>query len=210
MTAPAGDESLKGQNVFLKAEIQSTDNKKLAYGIDAKLDTTEGSWISQNTVLFELGPYGTITSKGYTCSFGGLANGTYKIDWSLAYGASETDNIAGNVISNVDTVQYTENHTQPSLTVTATTAMHVIKPGDTVAFTYKVAGAGNVAASIEKQTALGAFTKQDSNECVVTAIGGKADVKFATSIPEGTYRIRFSMNDTSVNDDVYYTVIVEK
>lgn len=209
-TAPAGDESLKGQKVFLKAEIQSTDNKKLAYGINAKLDTTEGSWISQDTVLFELGTYGSMASGEYKCSFDGLANGTYKIGWSLVYGASETGNIAGNVISNVDTVPYTENHTQPSLTVTALTASHVIKPGDTVAFTYKVAGDGNVAVSVEKQTALGAFTKQDSNVRVDTATNGKADVKFATSIPEGIYRICFSMNDTYVNDDVYYTVIVEK
>lgn len=209
-TAPAGDVSMNEQKVFLKAEIQSTDNKKLAYGINAKLDTTEGSWISQDTVLFELGTYESITSNEYTYSFDGLANGTYKIDWSLVYGTSETDNIAGNVISNVATVQYTENHTQPSLTVTATTASHVIKPGDTVTFTYEVAGVGNVAVSVEKQTALGAFTEQDSNECVVTATNGKADVKFATSIPEGTYRICFSMNDTYVNDDVYYTVIVEK
>lgn len=218
ITMPENDNRLKGTNnkVFLKAVLKNAaSQEKMPYNVKANWNGKEGTWISRDTVLFEVGnsTANAEASLSGSYAFSGLKNGSYSIIWSLVYGADAKDNIAGNVISNEATADYTESHTEPYLSVTSNEESRVISAGEnkTVNFNYETTEA-KVTAKVQKQEALGSFSDDSSikvnvNDPVNNA--GTASVMFASDTNAGTYRICFSINDQSTKDDVYFVFIVE-
>lgn len=212
---PQDADYLTGQTLFLKAVISRKDSTETAVTVPgyvtAKWGDTTGTWISRDTVLFELGGYGSITSNpSGEYSFSRLENGTYEISWSLVYGKEADGNIAGNMVSDAVTSEYTERHVEPSLSVTTETTGRVITAGTaaSLAFRYE-ATSENVSATVEKQGALCEFNSVSTGEGVTVENAGndQVNVVFTEATEAGTYRICFSSED-SANDNVYFTFIV--
>jgi hypothetical protein len=65
--------------------------------------------------------------------------------------------------------------------------------------------------TVEKQGSLANFKPIEDNTITTTlSATDTVTVTVPTTTPKGVYRIRFSMDDQSTNDDVYYTFIVEE
>lgn len=220
---PQNADQLTGKKLFMKAVIRSTDSaenstasKAVPYNATAKWNGIDGTWISRDTVLFEIGQYGSVTSNpSGEYSFTGLKNGTYQISWSLVYGETATGNIAGNTVSNEAASEYTEAHTDPSLKVTTNAASRVIPAGTETAFTFECETASaNVIVTVKKQDNLCTFSKvviadPDSTVKVDTTTNNQAKVIFGEKADPGTYRICFSTDTNSTNDNVYFTFIIK-
>ena len=211
-TLPQDADRLTGQTIFLKAVIKSLDSSKvLPYNVNATWSDTTGNWISRDTVLFALGTYGSIQenlSGEYT--FVGLSNGSYQIAWSLVYGEKADGNIAGNVVSNTETSVYPESHTEPSLKVTTDAGSRAIVAGTvtTVKFSY-VSTSADVEVTVEKQGNLCEFGSVSNGVTVELGGNGQANVVFGETAAAGTYRVCFSLDEDSSNDNVYFTFVVK-
>ena len=215
---PEDADRLTGQTLFMKAVIRRTDSSETAetipYNVTAKWGDTTGTWISRDTILFEIGQYGPSDDlkKSGEYSFTGLENGTYEISWSLVYGKKADENICGNVVSNIADSSYPENHTDPSLKVTTDATSRVIASGTgaNLAFEYK-STSENVSVTVAKQGSLCTFGQpRDENISVYNnKTNHRADISFGKDVAPGTYRICFSMDAQSTADDVYFVFIVE-
>ena len=209
---PYDADRLNGKTLFLKAQLSSTNTSvaKIPFGMTAQWNGKAGTWISRDTVVFEAGA--AATSGNWKME--GLPNGTYSVIWSLVYGSSVSDNIAGNDISNKETVIYTEQHEEPSLKVTPGTENRILSAGaeHTVICDYETTG-DKIEVIAEKQSSLGSYESVSSGITVTDSetAGKKQKVlTFASELPEGTYRICFSMDQASQEDNVYVTFIVKE
>ena len=103
-TLPVDTDNLNGQQLYVKAVFtknnSTNDKAKIPYNITASLGDINGKWISRDTVIFDLGTYGSVQEFSQNYKFAGLTPSDYKITWSLVYGGKDENNIAGNVISN--------------------------------------------------------------------------------------------------------------
>ena len=207
---PVNAEQLTGKKLFLKAQITAEDTTaKIPFGITAQWNGKTGTWISRDTVLFETG---SDNSTG-TWQMDGLPNGTYTIMWSLVYGSSAEDNIAGNTISNEVPVPYTEQHTEPSLKVTPSEKNHILTAGTehTIVCTYETTAA-KVTVTVQRQTTFGQYESAGNGVLITedSTDGKTAKITFGKDLPAGTYRICFSMDEDSQEGNVYITYIVKE
>ena len=221
---PQDADRLTGQNLFMKAVISRTDPSEtlsmtsttVPYNTTARWNNIIGNWISRDTVLFDVGKYASINpNPSGEYSFTGLENGTYQISWSIVYGSAANGNISGNVVSNTATSDYTEDHADPSLKVTTETTSRVIAAGTetTIAFSYTSTSA-NVSVAVQKQDGLCKFNAVNKEVTVTTETGETAansqvKVVFGKAAESGTYRICFSSDENSSNDNVYFTFIIK-
>lgn len=209
VSIPKNAEQLNEQKLFLQAVITSKVSSDA--NIQATWGNKTGTWLSRDTVLFEIGEYDLIASDLYgEYSFSGLENGTYQISWSIVYGASATDNISGNIISNIATSNYIESHAEPFLKVTANTTSRVLAAGteQTLEFSYE-STTENVSVAVQKQEDLCKFTSVSEGVAGVETDTNGYEVTFKETAAPGTYRICFSLDDTSSNDNVYFTFIIK-
>lgn len=227
-TPPSGEEKRTGKTVYMVGTLsQKADEEKSALkvplaamasltasGTDEKIS---GQWISSDTVAFPLGIYGSVTANmGYKFSFENLSAGEYSITWRLCTG--ETPNMLNGVCSNEATSQMIiAVRTQPMLEVTSEADSRVLAQGTEheMQFNYTTT-AESFTVTVEKQSVLANFNQVAGTmpETVMTvkAEGAiEAADKVTATVPAeaGTYRVRFSMDENSANDDVYYTFIVE-
>lgn len=226
---PTDDDRLTGQKLYLKAVLKQAGNGSAETAVSAPFTakavwgTTTGSWISRDTVLFEVGEYGNLSNVSADLSqeysFTGLSDGTYSITWSLVYGTKTDDSIAGNIISKEVTVSgytVTTPADTPKLQVTADTGSRVVHAGEAkaITFDYETSVSDDLVTVIaEKQNTLCAFVESSNSGIAITksAAGngsGTVTVTFPASTAAGTYRIRFSMDTASAEDDVYFVFVV--
>lgn len=105
--------------------------------------------------------------------------------------------------------------------VTTNTDNRVITQGNakTVTFNY-VTDSNNVKVFAEKQSTLCNFNDMGNNSQITYTVTkgaknsdgmntGSVTVNFASTLEEGSYRIRFSMNDSTNADDCYFTYVVK-
>lgn len=218
-TTTDGKETVKANaehTVSWKWDFESKTGDTADTTQDSKDTAIDGTWISRDTVLFAIGQYGSVTpNPSGEYSFTGLKNGTYQISWSLVYGEDATDNIAGNTISNTASSEYTEDHADPYLEVTTNADTRVLTAGTETTFTFDCkAASANVYVTVEKQGNLCTFSKvdttnQNSTVKIDTAANNQAKVTFGKTTEAGTYRICFSTDTKSRNDNVYFTFIIK-
>ena len=226
---PTDDDRLTGQKLYLKAVLKQAGNGSAETAVSAPFTakavwgTTTGSWISRDTVLFEVGEYGNLSNVSADLSqeysFTGLSDGTYSITWGLVYGTKTDDSIAGNIISKEVTVSgytVTTPADTPKLQVTADIGSRVVHAGEAkaITFDYETSVSDDLVTVIaEKQNTLCAFVESSNSGIAITksAAGngsGTVTVTFPASTAAGTYRIRFSMDTASAEDDVYFVFVV--
>lgn len=226
---PTDSANLTGQNLYLMAELktESGGDVSVSYSTKAKWNNQEGIWISKDKVLF---PVSEATSS-QTVTFTDLPGGTYTINWCLVYGKDSRGNIAGNKVSNTASITYTNTvlTDRPLLDVVLNPKVdsYVIPQGTQTKLQFHLETSCNqsetdkvVSITIEKQGTLCNFTPvdKDSTDFVVwegtlthqatTSIREDA-VTFTSAVAAGTYRICFSMDPDSTEDNVYFTFIVK-
>ena len=216
-TLPVDKSNLAGKTLFLKVVLKGTaasgsSTPEIPYNVTAQWGEKQGTWISQDTVLFEAGRYGEIQEESSgEFAFQGLSNGTYRIVWSLVSGDSVTGNITGNVVSNEVSTDYTESHTAPSLSVITDRDSRVIRKGiaTTVKFNYETTS-DSVKVTVEKQGALCSFSSvgETTDITVKGDLSQTKEITFGETTEAGTYRICFSMDEKSSEDNVYFTFVV--
>ncbi|MDO5389703.1 MAG: InlB B-repeat-containing protein [Eubacteriales bacterium] len=226
LTLPADADNLSGQKLYLAAKLTEDGGREVTvpYGASATLVDIPGTWVSRDTVLFEIGDYADVSSISQAqreVAFSGLSTGNYELTWTLVYGTEPRANILGNVISNTAEGSITvtnpiiDEMTAPWLSVQMAKQTHVISVGEgkTISFTYQTTES-SVTATVEKQGLLcdfNAYNGSDISTSVSSVFGhaGIATVEFGPSLEAGTYRICFSIKEDSREDDVYFTFIVE-
>ena len=226
---PTDSANLTGQNLYLMAELktESGGDVSVSYRTKAKWNNQEGIWISKDKVLF---PVSEATSS-QTVTFTDLPGGTYTINWCLVYGKDPRGNIAGNKVSNAASITYTNTvlTDRPLLDVVLNPKVdsYVILQGTEKKLQFHLETSCNqgetdkvVSITIEKQGTLCNFTPvdKDSTDFVVwkgtlthqatTSIREDA-VTFTSAVAAGTYRICYSMDPDSTEDNVYFTFIVK-
>ena len=226
---PADSANLDGQNLYLMAELKTENggNVSVSYRTNAKWNQLEGIWISKDKVLF---PVSEATSS-QTVTFTDLPGGTYTMNWCLVYGKDPRGNIAGNKVSNTASITYTNTvlTDRPLLDVTLHPQVdsYVIPQGTEKKLQFHLETSCNqgetgkvVAITIEKQDTLCNFIPvgEESADFVVykgtllhkaTTSTREDAVTFTSSVSAGTYRICYSMDPDSTEDNVYFTFIVK-
>jgi hypothetical protein len=207
----------------------STSNYHVPYYTVVTLKTDDGStltgsWVSEDTAWFNLGTYRQLTSKNYAYTITGLDGGqSYNLTWSLCVeGADENNALSVAAISNSVTTKNTiAAEAQHSLIVTPQQSSIVLEQGTEHTLTFEcTTNADNVNVTAGKQGALANYDETNSglnvsdvNLSADTKDSSKKTVTATVTVPAdakaGVYRLRFSMDDGSKNDDVYYTFIVE-
>ena len=229
---PSGDSSLSGNNLYLMAVLTDTNGEDIRVPISAEgtltlgSDSIAGTWISGNTILFNIGAYGSnaISTNARSVSFENLEADTYNITWQLVYGQAANDNILGNVISNQASGSYTVTEVSvtgldgvPWLLVTNDKSSIVLEQGQAHTLTYNYqTSASKIVVVIEKQVSLGTYSEVSgsSKTIDVSSISGITNVTLDSSLEKGAYRVHFSMYDSayqllSQEDDIYFTYIIE-
>ena len=229
---PSGDSSLSGNNLYLMAVLTDTNGEDIRVPISAEgtltlgSDSIAGTWISGNTILFNIGAYGSnaISTNARSVSFENLEADTYNITWQLVYGQAANDNILGNVISNQASGSYTVTEVSvtgldgvPWLSVTNDMSSIVLEQGQAHTLTYNYqTSASKIVVVIEKQVSLGTYSEVSgsSKTIDVSSISGSTNVTLDSSLEAGAYRVHFSMYDSayqllSQEDDIYFTYIIE-
>ena len=214
---PHDDVRHTGKTVYL---VGSFSNGVNLADTTAKYGDIPGQWISNDIVIFPLGTYGSINTGTKTLSLEGGNPGSYTAAWKLCTGsvtASDTDswNIRGRLVSNEATSTLNKSQDPPGLRIAARDGnpvrqhKRVFRGSGSESIALTVTANRDYTVTVQKATAMGSFTD-------VSGVGGTgsktADTTSVTvSIPAaaGSYRIVFSMNDGSVNDNVYYAFIID-
>ena len=169
--------------------------------------------------------------KNQTVTFTDLPGGTYTMNWCLVYGKDPRGNIAGNKVSNTASFIYTNTvlTDRPLLDVVLNPEVdsYVIPQGTQTKLQFHLETSCNqretdkvVTITIEKQGTLCNFVPADTNNDGFVVREGTLIHQETTSIREdavtftsvvaaGTYRICFSMDPASTEDNVYFTFIVK-
>lgn len=226
-TPPSGEERRDGKKLYLVGTLSKNGSSgqqevkvplNATAGLTASGTTIKGRWISGDTVSFELGSYGSPSidaNTAYTCSFKSLPESSYSIEWRLCTG--EELNMTNGICSNRATGSITAVvETRPMLKVTSRAGSKVLAAGESreMSFDYETT-ADSFTVTVEKQTILAKFNQSvgtaktvDVNKAA-NAVTGLGTVKALIPAAEGTYRVCFSMDESSDNDNIYYTFIVE-
>lgn len=118
----------------------------------------------------------------------------------------------GGACSDEATSSLTVSTVKPWLKVTYDSESRVLAKGSyhTLQFGYST-NANEITVTVEKQGLLGAFSNSTVADQTVTISAGNNPESIDVIIPAeaGTYRVRFSINKDSGDDDVFYTFIVE-
>ncbi len=226
-TAPAGDVDLAGKHLYLVGSLTKnakmfTRSQRANILFNTGSGDNPGIWISGNTVIYDVGEYGS-TASDITITYSGFIPGTYQADWMLCYAPDAgNNNIVNLTISNVvaessRTVSWTAH---PSLSVASpSTVLYKQGEAHTLTFTLSTLAAYGVSLTSvtpEKQTAIATFVDESGISCsaVPVAVASGSSQTYTVTLPStlaaGTYRIVFSIDDgTSINDNVYYSFIVK-
>ena len=204
--SPSGDAALAGKNVYLVAEL-SRDVIN-TFGVTGTLNGNTGTWISRNEIAFYLGKYGTnvsMTNADY--AFVGPDAGTYNIKWTM-YAADEMPNILADAVSNTAEGGYTiAARVWPRLAVALSTAQRQIKVGDglNVAYTLSPTNVEPIITLVKLgESGYSMLTGADLANLTVA----NGTILFGNGLSAGTYRIYYSINNGTMNDDVVYTFVV--
>ncbi len=208
VTAPTSS-VYAGRTLGVVAEF--TDGYKLPYDATAKLGDIPGTPLDGNKFFFEVGE----DSGSYAYSFEGIY-GNHRIRWSLV--ATESGmNALSNVIGTTDEITYSggDKPAQPSLSASirtvdgSTTTSRVLAAGTeqshSIVLNYTVQNTTAVTVTVEKQNQyLAHFVAADNS-------GTASDGTATATIPseKGVYRICLSIDESSVNDNVYFVFVVE-
>ena len=211
---PSGDENRSGKALYLVATLSKTaeSNLKLPLNAEGALNNgnIKGELFSGNTMAFNLGKYSDAVAAEYSYTFSGLPDGTYLISWKLCTG--NDGNMLGGACSDEATSSLTVSTVKPWLKVTYDSESRVLAKGSyhTLQFGYST-NANEITVTVEKQGLLGAFSNSTVADQTVTISAGNNPESIDVIIPAeaGTYRVRFSINKDSGDDDVFYTFIVE-
>lgn len=169
--------------------------------------------------------------KNQTVTFTDLPGGTYTMNWCLVYGKDPRGNIAGNKVSNTASFTYTNTvlTDRPLLDVVLNPKVdsYVIPQGTQTKLKFHLETSCNqgetdkvVSITIEKQGTLCNFTPVDEESAgfvvykdtllhQATTSTREDAVTFTSSVAAGTYRICYSMDPDSTEDNVYFTFIVK-
>ena len=169
--------------------------------------------------------------KNQTVTFTDLPGGTYTMNWCLVYGKDPRGNIAGNKVSNTASFTYTNTvlTDRPLLDVVLNPKVdsYVIPQGTQKKLQFHLETSCNqsetdkaVSITIEKQGTLRNFIPVDENSAgfvvwkgslihQATTFTREDAVTFTSAVAPGTYRICFSMDPGSTEDNVYFTFIVK-
>ena len=226
---PTDSANLSGQNLYLMAELKTENggNVSVSYRTKAKWNNQEGIWISKDKVLFPVSE----RTINQAVTFTDLPGGTYTMNWCLVYGKDPRGNIAGNKVSNTASFTYTNTvlTDRPLLDVVLNPEVdsYVIPQGTQTKLQFHLETSCNqsetdkvVSITIEKQGTLCNFVPVDTNNdgFVVgkgtlihqaTTSTREDAVTFTSAVAAGTYRICFSMDPASTEDNVYFTFIVK-
>ncbi len=228
-TWPIDSANLIGQNLYLMAELKTENggDVSVSYRTKAEWNGQTGIWISKDKVLF---PVSAVTSN-QTVTFTDLPGGTYTMNWCLVYGKDPRGNIAGNKVSNTASFTYTNTvlTDRPLLDVVLNPKVdsYVIPQGTQTKLQFHLETSCNqsetdkvVSITIEKQDTLCNFIPVDENSAGFVVWKGtlihqattstrEDAVTFTSAVAPGTYRICFSMDPGSTEDNVYFTFIVK-
>ncbi len=213
---PGGDWRYSAGKVYLVASIDSGLDGRVPLNAAAALnDSINGVWISEKEIAFELGNYGADLIGAYAYSFTGLPGGNYQISWRLCAG-SEAYNCTNCIVSNVIESQALSVNAPalPSLDVTKPVRI-VYKTGaaNSLNFTlsYENVTIDMIAIKVQKQTALASFADAAAGITIGTIDPetNTVSISLGSDIPKGTYRVVFSIDEDSANDNVYFSFIVE-
>lgn len=205
------------KQLVLVAEFEN-DNKN--YNVDAVIrkDGVEikGEWISYKHIVFNLGEYGIYSTEvqEYEYSISTLNLGQNVLRWKIAY-SNGNNNILNNFIkSDIPEIEY-DNNVLTSVLVDKVkvdgqeTQDRVIGKGEhnlEISLMFK----GNVAIEnvdicLEKQTAYGVY---ETISAQISKVGNTVHVVLSESLDSGLYRIKFSYNEHSNDDDIHYTFVI--
>ena len=216
VTPPAGDQDFvaAGNRVYLIAVLNKTGAPLVTRDAEASFTPAgetaiNGVQVGSNAFAFDLAAYGSLAAMSGTYAFDGLDSGDYTVDWMLCAG-TDANNCLNCIVSNVidDTALTVDPAAQPSLAVAVPGRIAYELGADpqslTFTMTYENVSFDDIKVKVQKQTALAAFAD-------VSEIDPDAD---EVSIPigsleKGTYRVVFSFDADSVNDNVYFSFIIE-
>ena len=226
---PTDSANLTGQNLYLMAELKTENggNVSVSYRTKVKWNNQEGIWISKDKVLFPVSE----RTINQAVTFSDLPGGTYTINWCLVYGENPRGNIAGNKVSNIASITYTNTvlTDRPLLDVVLNPKVdsYVIPQGTQKKLQFHLETSCNesetdkvVSITVEKQDTLCNFVPVDTNSAGFVIYTGtliqqattstrEDAVTFTSAVAAGTYRICFSMDPDSTEDNVYFTFIVK-
>lgn len=226
---PTDSANLTGQNLYLMAELKtgSGGDVSVSYRTKARWNQQEGIWISKDKVLFPVSE----RTINQAVTFTDLPGGTYTMNWCLVYGKDPRGNIAGNKVSNTASFTYTNTvlTDRPLLDVVLNPKVdsYVIPQGTQKKLQFHLETSCNqsetdkaVSITIEKQGTLCNFIPVDENSAgfvvwkgslihQATTFTREDAVTFTSAVAPGTYRICFSMDPGSTEDNVYFTFIVK-
>lgn len=226
---PTDSANLSGQNLYLMAELKTENggNVSVSYRTKAKWNNQEGIWISKDKVLFPVSE----RTINQAVTFTDLPGGTYTMNWCLVYGKAPRGNIAGNKVSNTASFTYTNTvlTDRPLLDVVLNPEVdsYVIPQGTQTKLQFHLETSCNqsetdkvVSITIEKQDTLCNFVPVDTDSAGFVVWKGSLihqattstredAVTFTSAVAAGTYRICFSMDPASTEDNVYFTFIVK-
>ena len=226
---PTDQANLTGQNLYLMAELKTENggNVSVSYRTKAKWNNQEGIWISKDKVLFPVSE----RTINQAVTFTDLPGGTYTMNWCLVYGKDPRGNIAGNKVSNTASFTYTNTvlTDRPLLDVVLNPKVdsYVIPQGTQKKLQFHLETSCNqsetdkaVSITIEKQGTLCNFIPVDTDSAGFVVWKGtlihqattstrEDAVTFTSAVAAGTYRICFSMDPASTEDNVYFTFIVK-
>jgi len=200
-SSPNGETDLVGKKLYLVAKL----DKNTMMGSEIRVGNIEGQWITLDTALFEIGEYGkNVTFADKETVLEKAPSGDYNITWSMVYGDS-SKNILGNTISTLPATGKVSVAAvvEPYLKVTDDVDTVTVPGGDIINYTYET-NASVVKVKLEKQNAFGIFTTVGEE---TTATDGTHTLTIPS--PKGVYRAVFSINDSTRNDNVYFSYIVD-
>ena len=197
--------------VYLTVQIKP--NGVIPYDADFILENVGGERIGHNTWIFELAEAKNGCSSPYAWNVQALTSGEYTITCSVSTAPDGSTNVLGNVLADC-VYRYTEDpKTEPALSVTyvsvdgSETISYVLTGGVDHQLTFHSQSNGTVTVTLERETENGFV--QDNRVSVSETNGSPYTVTLPSTLDSGVYRLRFSMNEYSDQDDVYFTFIVK-
>jgi len=190
-------------HVYLTAKIASAGTAYMPYDALFALGEAYGTKVGRNIWVFDLGIPASDVSETYTWSVSGIPAGTYSIEWYLSCDA-DGKNVLSNILAEAQCT-YTENvKTEPYMSVTfedITSRVVTINVEHRIAFVVDT----------NKTAATSAQVWSDNGGFVGTDIISieNNDIVLPANLRKGTYRVCFSIDENSANDNVYFTFIVK-
>ena len=214
-----GDFRLAGQKLYLTAEIFK-DGKAICvpHTVTGSLSGVRGGWITGNEITFEYQPDATVAqgASSHTLTLDGMYAGDYDINWYLTAAKTEPS-VYQKQLAWTDNGHYHVNDkTRPYLKSTVldidgqTFANNrVMKQGVEHVIHFDINTDQNLYTMHpgKQGTALAIYLPEKNIVCTVDS-NTHCTAVFPATLSAGTYRIRFSIDNNSRNDDCYQTFII--